>query len=52
MCLGPCALDPGLQAKYEQPVVTEVRRAAIFWPAEKYHREPCEIQTARRDPLA
>ena len=28
------------QAKATRKVVTEVVRASVFWPAEKYHREP------------
>ena len=28
------------QASLDAPVVTEVQRAAVFWPAEAYHRMP------------
>jgi peptide-methionine (S)-S-oxide reductase len=30
--------DLRLKGKYEEPIVTEVLQAGIFWPAEEYHQ--------------
>ena len=30
------------QAKFDEPVVTEVKDAAVFWPAENYHQQYLE----------
>ena len=41
------------QVKVGRPVVTELRRAAVFWPAEAYHRAPRSLPVplplSRRD---
>merc|ERR1712070_917316 len=31
-----------LQQKYDRPVVTELRDATVFWPAEEYHQQYLE----------
>ena len=40
-----------VQAKYDAPVVTEVKDAAVFWPAENYHQRYLEKkgQSASKD---
>ena len=30
------------QAKFDEPVVPEVKAAAVFWPAENYHQQYLE----------
>lgn len=29
----------GQKAKYSKPIVTELKEATIFWPAEEYHQQ-------------
>lgn len=33
------AVFEALQKKYSRPIVTELKPAAIFWPAEEYHQK-------------
>jgi peptide-methionine (S)-S-oxide reductase len=33
---------PEYQARFDRPIVTEVRPAAMFWPAEEYHQRYTE----------
>ncbi|KAH8053027.1 peptide-methionine (S)-S-oxide reductase [Aureococcus anophagefferens] len=48
------AVVEATQAKYAEPVVTEVKDAAVFWPAENYHQQYLEKggQDASKDATA
>jgi len=50
MTIAKEALDTR-QSQYQQPIVTEVKEAAIFWPAENYHQRYLEKggQSAEKD---
>ena len=43
-----------VQKKYDAPIVTEVKNAAVFWPAENYHQRYLEKggQSAAKDATA